>query len=167
MQSIVECSDFHKHSLYIGIWNSNSSVHMCIFIVTGYFTVVLSSPLSLVQLKGKSHLTTCHDGTEREGRDIIVPIHILGTKMGYVVSRTPRSLYPWEGSGAHRTRSWVGLRTALESTKDLACTRVHTIRPMASYCSERALTTAPLYNCHVYSYSHIAQLRCLVSTFAL
>jgi hypothetical protein len=40
---------------------------MCIFIVTGYFTVVLSLLLSLVQLKGKGHVTTCHDCTEWEG----------------------------------------------------------------------------------------------------
>lgn len=67
MQSIVKCSNFHKHSFYVGIWNSNSSVHTCIFIVTGNYTVVLSLPLSLVQLKGKGHCTTCHDGTEWEG----------------------------------------------------------------------------------------------------
>lgn len=68
MQSIIECSNFQKHSLYTGILNSNSSVHMCIFVVTVYFTVVLSLPLSLVQLKGKGDLTTCHDGTELDGR---------------------------------------------------------------------------------------------------
>jgi hypothetical protein len=156
VQSIVDCSNFHKHSLYVGIWNSNSSVHMCIFIVTGYCTVVLSLPLSLAHLKHKGHLTTCHDGTEWEGTDITVPIPILGTKRGYVVNPTPQSFYPCEGSSTHCTRSWVDLRAALESTEDLASTRVHTIQPAASYCSECALPAAPLYNCHVYSYSHIA-----------
>lgn len=143
MQSIIECSDFHKHSLYIGIWNSNSSVHMCIFIVTGYFTLVLSLPLSLVQSKCKGHLTTCHDGTE------------WAQKKRSVVNPMPRSLYSWEESSTHCTRSWVGLRTALESKENLASTRVHIIQLAASYCSECALPTAPLYNCHVYSYSHI------------
>jgi len=67
VQSIVKCSNFHKHSLYVGIWNSNSSVRMQIFIVTGKYTLVLSLPLSLVQLKGKGYCTMCHGGTEWEG----------------------------------------------------------------------------------------------------
>lgn len=144
MQSFVECSNFHKHSLYIGIWNSNSSVHMCICTVTGYFTVVLSLPLSLVQLKVKGDLTTCYDGTEwREGgRDIITHTHPWHKKGGSVVNPMPQLLYPWEGSSTHCTRSWVGLRAVLESMEHLASTRVHTIQPTTSNCSDFARPTA-------------------------
>jgi len=144
VQSFVECSNFHKHSLYVGIWNSNSSVHMCICTVTGYFTVVLSLPLSLVQLKGKGDLTTCYDGTEwREGgQRHHYPYTSLAQKVGSVVNPTPRLLYPWEGSSTHCTRSWVGLRTVLESMEHLASTRVHTIQPTASNCSDFARSTA-------------------------
>ena len=83
MQSIVECSDFHEHSLYIGIWNSNWHLELKFkcpyvhFYSYRIFTVVLSLPLSLVQLKGKGHLATCHNGTEWE------------------VGRAQTSLYPY------------------------------------------------------------------------
>jgi hypothetical protein len=149
----VECSDFHKHSFYVGIWNSNSSVHMCIFMITGYFTVVLSLPISLVQLKGEGHLTTCHDGTEWEGgraETSVYPYTSLAQKGG--MWSTPRPVHFTPGRDPVLNVQEV----ALVSTEYLAYTRVRTTQPAASNCSDCALPSAPLYNCHVYSYSHIA-----------
>jgi hypothetical protein len=96
------------------------------------------------------------------GSDITVPIHILRTKMGYVDYPTSQPLYSWDGSGAQEVeRASEPLWRAQKILPPPGFT------PSNPRCStDCALPTAPLYNCHIYSYSHIAQLRRLASTFA-
>jgi hypothetical protein len=47
-------------------------------------------------------------------RSIALPFRDLGARRGWVVSTTPRPLYPRERSGAHCTGSWVGPRAGLD-----------------------------------------------------
>jgi hypothetical protein len=47
-------------------------------------------------------------------RGIALPILNLDTRRGWVVSTTPRPLYPWERPGTHCTGGWVGPRTGLD-----------------------------------------------------
>jgi hypothetical protein len=64
-----------------------------------------------VQLsEGKGHPITGHKGPTggRGGRGIALLILDLGARRGWVVSTTPRPLYPQEIPGTHCTRGWVG-----------------------------------------------------------
>ena len=47
-------------------------------------------------------------------RGIALPFHDLGTYMGWVVSTTPRPLYPLERPGSHCTGGWVGPRAGMD-----------------------------------------------------
>jgi hypothetical protein len=47
-------------------------------------------------------------------RRIALLILDLGARRGWVVSTTPRPLYPWEKPGTHCTGGWVGPRAGLD-----------------------------------------------------
>jgi hypothetical protein len=51
---------------------------------------------------------------QRGSRGINLPILDLGARWGWVVSTTPRPLYPWERPGTHCTGGWVGPRAGLD-----------------------------------------------------
>jgi hypothetical protein len=51
------------------------------------------------------------------GRGIAVLFLDLGARMGWVVSTTPRQVYPRERHGIHCTGGWVGLRVGLNVCK--------------------------------------------------
>jgi hypothetical protein len=60
--------------------------------------------------KGKDHPIT-DSKTQRRGR--VIALH-LGAGRGWVVSTTPRPLYPRERPGTHCTGGWVGPRAGLD-----------------------------------------------------
>jgi hypothetical protein len=51
---------------------------------------------------------------QRGSRGIALLIVNLGARRGWVVSTTPRSLYPRERPGTHCTEGWVGPRAGLD-----------------------------------------------------
>jgi hypothetical protein len=50
----------------------------------------------------------------RLDRGIALPFPDLGARRWWVVSTTPRPLYPWERHGTHCTEGWVGPRAGLD-----------------------------------------------------
>jgi hypothetical protein len=60
--------------------------------------------------KGKGHPVTGHQGS----RGTALLILDLGTRRGWVLSTTPRLLYPLERPGTHCTGGWVGTRATLD-----------------------------------------------------
>jgi hypothetical protein len=52
--------------------------------------------------------------TQRVDRGIALPFLDPGAGREWVVSITPRLLYPWERPGTHYTGGWVGPRTGLD-----------------------------------------------------
>jgi hypothetical protein len=50
---------------------------------------------------------------QRESRGIVLLLHDLGTRWGWVVNATPRQLYPRKRHGTRCIRGWVGPRTGL------------------------------------------------------
>jgi hypothetical protein len=52
--------------------------------------------------------------TQRVSRGIALLFLNLGTRRGWVVSTTPRPLYPRERPGTHCTVGWVGPRAGLD-----------------------------------------------------
>jgi hypothetical protein len=52
-------------------------------------------------------------------RGIALPFLNLGTRRGWVVSTTPRPLYPREKPGTHFTGGWVGLRAVLDVVRKM------------------------------------------------
>jgi hypothetical protein len=51
---------------------------------------------------------------QRGSRGIALLMLDLGARRGWVVSATPRPLYPQERPGTHCTGGWVGLRAGLD-----------------------------------------------------
>jgi hypothetical protein len=64
--------------------------------------------------KSKSPPITGHQGPKRRSRGIALLIIDLGARRGWVVSTTPRPLYPRERPGTHCTGGWVGPRAGLD-----------------------------------------------------
>jgi hypothetical protein len=50
-------------------------------------------------------------------RGIALLFRDLSARKGWVVSTTPRPLYPWERPGTHCTGGWVGSRAGLDVCK--------------------------------------------------
>jgi hypothetical protein len=51
---------------------------------------------------------------QRVSRGIALLFRDLGARRGWVVSTTPRPLFPWERPGTHCTGGWVGLSAGLD-----------------------------------------------------
>jgi hypothetical protein len=71
----------------------------------------------------------------------------LGARTGWVVSTTPRPLYPRERPGTHCTGGWVGLRVGLdvcEKSRPQSGFDPRTVQPVASRYTDRA--TRPTIN---------------------
>jgi hypothetical protein len=75
------------------------------------FMVSTGTPLLL---KGKGHPITGHQKPRGGSRGIALLILDLGSRRGWVVSTTPRPLYPRERRGTHCTGGWVGPRAGLD-----------------------------------------------------
>jgi hypothetical protein len=54
---------------------------------------------------------------QKGGRDIALLFLDLGARRGWVVSTTPRPLYPRERPGTYCTGGWVGPRAGLDVCK--------------------------------------------------
>jgi hypothetical protein len=91
---------------------------------------VLSTSRHTAQLSAEHQnkiTVTGHQGPRGgvEGsRGIALLILNLGARRGWVVSTTPRPLYPRERPGTHCTGGWVGPRAGLDFAKNLALTRI-------------------------------------------
>jgi hypothetical protein len=99
--------------------------------------------------------------TQRVGRGIALLFRDLGTRRGWVVSLTPRPLYPQERPSTHCTGGWVGLRAGLdvrEKSRPPPGFDPRTIQPIASCYTDWAtgptweseehykINTPPLYD---------------------
>jgi hypothetical protein len=51
-------------------------------------------------------------------------IRSIGTTSGYVVSKTPRFLYPGKRTETYRTGCWLGLVADLDGSKNLVPTEI-------------------------------------------
>jgi hypothetical protein len=72
---------------------------------------------------------------QRVGRGIALLFRDLGARRGWVVSTTPRQLYPRDRPVTHFTGGWVGLRAGLdvcEKTRPSPGFDPRTIQPVAS-----------------------------------
>jgi hypothetical protein len=67
-----------------------------------------------LRVKGKDHPVTGHQGPRGGSRGTALPSLDLGVRRGWVVTTTPRPLYPRERPGTHCTGSWVGPRAGLD-----------------------------------------------------
>jgi hypothetical protein len=67
--------------------------------------------MTVLAVKVKVKVTP--EGLEN-GRGTALIFLDLGTRRGWVVSTTPRPLYPRERPGTHCTGGWVGPRTGLD-----------------------------------------------------
>jgi hypothetical protein len=63
---------------------------------------------------GKESYPVTGPKAQRVGRGIALLFPDLGARRGWVVSTTPRPLYPWERPGTHCTGGWVGPRVGLD-----------------------------------------------------
>jgi hypothetical protein len=63
-------------------------------------------------------------GSSEGDRDIALHSLDLGTRKGWLVSTTPRPLYPRERPGTHCTGGWVGPRAGLDVWENLAPTGI-------------------------------------------
>jgi hypothetical protein len=68
------------------------------------------------------------------GRGIALHSLDLCARRGWVVSITPRSIYPWERPGTHCTGGWVGPRDGLD-----VCEKYRTVQPVASRYTDWAI----------------------------
>jgi hypothetical protein len=84
--------------------------------------LLVSSALS-VQNRVKRYPVTGPEGPEG-GRGIALLFLDLGTRRGWVVSVTPRPLYPRERPGTHCTGGWVGPRAGLNLCENLTPTGI-------------------------------------------
>jgi hypothetical protein len=67
--------------------------------------------VTVVKVKQSRHRP---EQTQRVDRGIALPFRDLGARRGWVVSSTPRPLYPRERPGTHYTGGWVGPRAGLD-----------------------------------------------------
>jgi hypothetical protein len=68
-----------------------------------------------VKGKGKAHPITGHEGPRGEVEVCIALLILdLSARRGWVVSITPRPLYPLERPDTHCTGGWVGRRAGLD-----------------------------------------------------
>jgi hypothetical protein len=72
-------------------------------------------------------------------RGIVPLIRDLIVRMGWLVSTTPRPLYPRERPGTHRTGGWVGPRACLDVCEK---SRHSTSPPMKMEQTQRSETLA-------------------------
>jgi hypothetical protein len=75
-------------------------------------------------LKGKGHPITGHERPQRGSRGIVLLILVLGAGRGWVVSTTPRPLYPRERPVTHCTGNWVGPGPVWTCAKNLSSTEI-------------------------------------------
>jgi hypothetical protein len=110
----------------------------------------MSKTRILIRLLGKDkgHPITVQQGP-RGGRSIALLILNLGTRTGWVVSVTPRPLYPREIPGTHCTGGWVGPRAGLDVCEKLAPTGIRSPdRPTRSQSLYRLSYRAHLLGCY-------------------
>jgi hypothetical protein len=84
-------------------WRKHTSDHGNIHYTIAFLTVI-PADCNIEKGKGAPNRLQCPD----EGRSIALHSRNLGAKRGWVVSTTPRPLYPRERPGTHCTGGWVG-----------------------------------------------------------
>jgi hypothetical protein len=70
---------------------------------------------------------------QRGSRGIALLIRDLGSRGRWVVSITPRPLYPLERPGTHCTEGWAGPRASITCAKNLAPTGIRSTDPPVTY----------------------------------
>jgi hypothetical protein len=103
------------------------------------------------------------------GRGIALLFPDLGARRGWVVSTTPRPLYPQERPGIHCTGGWVGPRAGLD-----VCEKSHpppgfdprTVQPVASRYTDWAIP-APIFYCSSQIFKICYIFRAFIISFLL
>jgi hypothetical protein len=110
----VGCTYWRQYMLRIGL-HRYVRTDSCVRSVQHTDTWQLSVwPCKAKHSKVKSSPYTGHQGPRGGSRGIALLFHDLGARRGWVVSTTPRPLYPRERPGIHCTGGWVGPRAGLD-----------------------------------------------------
>jgi hypothetical protein len=89
-------------------------MHWLVYYIYRMNSVTNSHLKSLKTIKRRRSPYNRPPRSQRGSRGIDLLFHDLGTRRGWVVSTTPRPLYPRKRLGTHYTEDWVSPRAGLD-----------------------------------------------------